>query len=475
MRLVEVRVAAGPPLQLRFHPEITVVTGLDRAPRGRLVTALAEVVSGGPPSVPITGVVEIDGREVATAELVQATSLDDQWVVLDDATLRQAVDATAEAVHRARAPVAEPMPDDIRAREPAEFTERRAAATRDWVSRLERRARIEASLIALDTERAQLEERCRALDIVASVSGPGTTAQAVKYGRRVDDDSDADPATRTEINRRLMTLDDERCKLQAEHSVALAALEEHRGALADFDVQAAQYKGRRPEPGEIPPRGNALDDLEPLINLVIDGRLESQPRLPDRGVLPLLADEPWRDLPPFVRDHTLAALERLAPDVQVVVFSDEPVVVKWAKGLGDRAGIVQGRDALAAARAAGRAAAHERAKDDRHAARNAKRRARAERGNGRGSRRTSRSGPMRSVHDGPPILPENDVTDLTLETQMPCVTHTSQFVTRQCDRCSLWFCRQCLVTLDPSGRAVCLECALVLGGVRATGRRPRRR
>ncbi len=451
MRLVEVRVAAGPPLQLRFHPEITVVTGLDRAPRGRLVTALAEVVSGGPPSVPITGVVEIDGREVATAELVQATSVDDQWVVLDDATLRQAVDATAESVHRARAPVAEPMPDDIRAREPAEFTERRAAATRDWASTLERRARIDASLAALDTERVR-------------VTGPASESSSTWRAY-----------LSTEINRRLMTLDDERRKLQAEHLVALAALEEHRAALADLDVQAAQYEGRRAEPVEIPPRGNALDDLEPLINLVIDGRLESQPRLPDRGVLPLLADEPWRDLPPFVRDHTLAALERLAPDVQVVVFSDEPVVVKWAKGLGDRAGIVRGQDALAAARAAGRAAAHERAEDDRHAGRNAKRRARAERGNGRGSRRTSRSGPMRSVHDGPPILPENDVIDLTLETQMQCVTHTSQFVTRQCDRCNLWFCRQCLVTLDPPGRTVCLECALVLAGVRATGRRPGRR
>jgi hypothetical protein len=434
MRLVEVRVAVGPPLQLRFHPEITVVTGLDRAPRGRLVTVLAEVVSGGPPSVPITGVVEIDGREVATAELVQGTSVDDQWVVLDDATLRQAVDATAEAVHRARTPVAEPMPHDTRTREPDEFTERRAAATRDWISTLERRARIDASLAALDAERVQLEERCRDLDAATSVPHGGTTGQAVKYARRVDDTADAGPVTRTEINRRLMTLDDERRNLQAEHSAALAALERHRAALADFDVEAAQYRGRRPQSTEISHRGNALDDLEPLIDLVIDGRLESQPRLPDRGVLPLLADEPWRDLPPFVRDHTLAALERLAPAVQIVVFSDEPVVIKWAKGLGDRAAIVQGHDAIAAARAAARAAAHERAKHDRHAARHARRRARAERASGRGAPRASQAISTRSVHDGPPILRDDQLIDLTLETHNQCVTHTSEFATQQCDR-----------------------------------------
>ncbi|HEX7521154.1 MAG TPA: hypothetical protein VF441_03745 [Acidimicrobiia bacterium] len=474
MRLVEVRVAVGPPVQLRFHREITLVTGLDRAPRGRLVTALAEVVSGGQPSVPITGVVEIDEREVATAELVQATSVDDQWVVLDDATLRQAIDATAEAVHRARTPVAEPMPHDTRTREPDEFTERRAAATRDWISTLERRARIDTSLAALDAERVQLEEQCRDLDAVASVVRAGTKAQAAKYARRVDDD-DGGAATRAEINHRLMTIDDERRKLQTEHSAALAALERHRAALADFDVQAAHYKGRQPQPTEISHRGNGLDDLEPLIDLVIDGRLESQPRLPDRGVLPLLADEPWRDLPPFVRDHTLAALERLAPAVQIVVFSDEPVVVKWAKGLGDRAAIVQGQDAIAAARAAARAAAHERAKHDRHAARHAKRRARAERASGRGAPRTSQAISTQSVHDGPPILPDDETIDLTLETQNQCVTHTSEFATQQCDRCSLWFCRQCLVTLDPPGRTVCLECALVLAGVRATGRRARRR
>jgi hypothetical protein len=472
MRLVEVRVAVGPPLQLRFHPQITVVTGLDRAPRGRLVTALAELVSGGQPSVPITGVVEIDGSEVATAELVQATSVDDQWVVLDDATLRQAVDATAEAVHRSRTPVAEPMPHDTRTREPDEFTERREAATRGWISTVERRARIDTSLAALDAERVQLEEHCRDLDAVASIARAGTAAQAAKYARRAGDDDGT--ATRTEINRRLMTLDDERRKLQAEHSAALVALERHRAALADFDVQAAQYKGRQPQPTETAHLGNGLDELEPLIDLVIDGRLESQPRLPDRGVLPLLTDEPWRDLPPFVRDHILAALERLAPAVQIVVFSNEPVVIKWAKGLGDRAAILHGQDATAAARAAARAAAHERAKHDRHAARHAKRRARAERANRPGAPRTSRSISTRSVHDGPPILPEDEVIDLTLETHNQCVTHTSEFATQQCDRCSLWFCRQCLVTLDPPGRTVCLECALVLAGVRATGRRPRR-